>query len=159
MRRSRIGIAQRRHHIVSLVEQLKVPHTALVHFLHSVHMAFDELRPFYRLHNRRPAAAVRVLQIFQVQRAAHVSLFQLRVHCREPVEEVVSRIAGLVVGREIQYEAGTDGGKPGSLQLFRQRKVGCLRWLLFPLRLAALWMRLRASGIDMVVHVDADSSR
>jgi hypothetical protein len=55
---------------------------------------------------------VRGLQVFQVQRAANVPLFQLRVDRREPAKVVVSGIAWLDVGREIQNEAGTDGGKP-----------------------------------------------
>ena len=102
---------------------------------------------------------VRGLQVFQVQRAANVSLFQLRVDRREPAEEVVSRIAWLVVRREIQYEAGTDGGKSRSFELFRQRKAGSLRLLLLPLRLTLLRMRFRPRGIDMVVHVDANGPR
>ena len=39
----RVRVAQRRHHVVSLVKQLKVPHTAFVHLFHSVQMALDEL--------------------------------------------------------------------------------------------------------------------
>ena len=58
------------------------------------------------------AMVVRGLQVFQVQRAANVPLFQLRVDRREPAKVVVSGIAWLDVGREIQNEAGTDGGKP-----------------------------------------------
>ena len=55
---------------------------------------------------------VRGLQLFQVQRAVDVSLFQLRVHRREPTKIVVKRIARLGKWREIQHEARTDGGKP-----------------------------------------------
>ena len=68
--------------------------------------------PFDRLDDGWLAMVVRGLQVFQVQRAVNVSLFQLRVDRREPAKEVVARIARLVIWREIQHEARTDGGKP-----------------------------------------------
>ena len=68
--------------------------------------------PFDRLDDRWLTMVVRGLQVFQVQRAEHVLLFQLHVDRREPAKKVVSRIAGLVIGHEIQHEARTDGGKP-----------------------------------------------
>ena len=152
----RVRVAQRRHHVVSLVKQLKVPHTAFVHLFHPVQLPLDELCPFDRLDDRGLTMVVRGLQVFQVQRAANVSLFQLRVDRREPAKEVVSRIAGLVVWREIQHEARTDGGKPRPFEFFCQERLGSLLLLLLPLRLTTLRMRFRPRGIDMVVHVDAN---
>ena len=105
-------VAQRRHHVVSLVKQLKVPHTAFVHLFHSVQVPLDELCPFDCLDDGWLTMVVRGLQVFQVQRAVNVSLFQLRVHRREPAKVVVSRITWLAIRREIQHEARTDGGKP-----------------------------------------------
>ena len=98
---------------------------------------------------------VRGLQVFQVQRAVNVSLFQLRVDRREPAQEVVSRIPWFVIWREIQHEARTDSGKSGSLDLFRHEKLGSLLLLLLLPRRTTLRMRFRPRGIDMVVHVDA----
>jgi hypothetical protein len=54
----------------------------------------------------------RGLQVFQVQRSANAFLGQPRIDRREPAKEVVSRIACLVIWREIQHEARADGGKP-----------------------------------------------
>ncbi len=73
----RVRIAQRRHHVVSLVQQLKVPQTAFVHLFNPIKVPLDELCPFDRLDDRRLTMVVRGLQVFQVQRAANVSLFQL----------------------------------------------------------------------------------
>ena len=98
----------------------------------------------------------RARQVFQVQRAANVSLFQLRVERRDPAKEVVSRIAGLDVWREIQQEARTDSGKPGSLDLFGHEKVGSLLLLLLPRRRTSVRTRIRSGGIDTVMHVDAN---
>ena len=39
----RVRVAQWRHHVVSLVKQLKVPHTAFVHLFHPVQVSLDEL--------------------------------------------------------------------------------------------------------------------
>ena len=116
--------------VVSLVKQLKVPQTTFVHLFHSVQVPLNEVCPFDRLDDRWSTMVVRGLQVFQVQRAANVSLFQLRVDRREPAKEVVSRIAWLVILREIQHEARTDGGKPRPFELFCQGKLGGLLLLL-----------------------------
>jgi hypothetical protein len=116
----------------------------------------DEMRPFDRLDDRWLTMVVRSLQVFQVQRAVNVSLFQLRVDRREPAKEAFPRIARLVIRREIQHEARTDGGKPRLFELIRQEKAGSLLWLLLPLRLTTLRTWFRPRGIDMVVHVDAN---
>jgi hypothetical protein len=105
-------IAQRRHHVVALMKQLKVPHTAPVHLLHSVQVSLDELCSFDRLDDGWLTMGVRGLKVSHRQRAVDMALFQLRVHRREPAKVVVSRIAGLAIWREIQHKARTDGGKP-----------------------------------------------
>ena len=71
----RVRVAQRRHHVVSLVKQLKVPHTAFVHLFHSVQVPLDKVCTFDCLDDRWLAMVVRGLQVFQVQRAVHMSLF------------------------------------------------------------------------------------
>jgi hypothetical protein len=40
-----------------------------------------------------------------------MSLFQLRIDCREPMQESVSRIAWPALWPEIHQAAGADGGK------------------------------------------------
>ena len=96
--------------------------------------------------------AVRRLQVFQVERALHLSLFQLRVHRREPTAIVVPRIARLGKWREIQHEARTHRGKPRLFDLFCQGEGRTLplRWL----TILRMWFRPR--GVDMIVHVDAN---
>ena len=156
----RVRAAQRRHQVVSLVKQLQVPYTAFVHLFHPVQAPLNELCPFDRLDDRWLTMAVRGLQVFQGQRALNVFHFQPRVDHREPAQEVVSRIAWLVIRREIQHEARTDGGKPRSFELFCQEKAGSQLLLLLPPRLTLLLTMLRMGfgprGIDMVVHVYAN---
>jgi hypothetical protein len=135
---------------------LKIPQTAFVHLFHSVQVPLDEVCPFDRLDDRWLAMVGRSLQAFQVQRAVNVSLFQLCVNCREPAKEVVSRIAWLVISREIQHKARSDSGKPRLFELFCQGKIRNPLLLLPPLRLTMLRMRFRPRRIDMVVHVDAN---
>ena len=94
------------------MKQLKVPHTASIHLLHSVQASLDELCPFGRLDDGWLTMGVRGLKVFHRQRAVDMPLFQLRVHRREPAKVVVSRIAGPLNRREIQPKARTDGGKP-----------------------------------------------
>ena len=78
----RVRAAQRRHQVVSLVKQLKVTHTSLVHLFHSVRVSLNEVCSFDRLHDSWSTMVVRGLQVFQVERAVNVSLFQLRVDRR-----------------------------------------------------------------------------
>ena len=83
------------------MKQLKMSHTALVHFCHAVKVPLDKVGAFHRLDNSWLPLVVRGLQVFQDQRAMQVSLFQLRIDSRQPTKEVVSRIAWLVILREI----------------------------------------------------------
>jgi hypothetical protein len=105
-------VAQRRHHVVVLMKQLKIPHTPSVHFLHSFQLALDELCPFGRLDNSLLTTVMCLLKVFHRHSAVDMPLFQLRVHRREPVKVVVSRIARLLTWREIQHKACADGRKP-----------------------------------------------
>src|SRR5271168_3909000 len=95
-----------------LVKQLQISHTAFVHFFDSVQVPLDELRSFDGLDDRWSTMVVRGLQVFQVQRAMQVSLFQLGVDGGEPAQVFVSRVAWLMTWREIQHEARAYGGKP-----------------------------------------------
>jgi hypothetical protein len=88
-----------------------------------------------------------------------VVLFQLRVDRHEPAEEVVARIAWLLIWREIQFVARTDRGQPRLFKLLCNRKGGSLLLLLLPPRRTLLRMRFRPRGMDMVVHVDANGPR
>jgi len=115
-----VHVAQWRYHVVSLVKQLKVPQSAFVHLLQSIQVPLNEHCSFNRLDNRWVPMVVRGPQVLQVQRAANVSLFQLRVDSRKPAKQVLSRIARFVVWGEIQHKARTDGGKPRPLQLLCQ---------------------------------------
>ena len=103
------------------MQQLKMAQAALVDLFDAVEVALDEHGPFGALHDRRLPTVVRGSQVFEVQGAVRVALFQLCVDGGEPVKEVVSRIAGLVVLREVQNEGGADGGEAGLLQLPRER--------------------------------------
>jgi len=78
--------------------------------------------------------------------------FPLRVNRSDPAKEVVSRIAWLNIWREIQHEARTDSGKPGSFDLFRHEKTGSLLLLRLLLR-TTLRPRFRPRRIDTVVQV------
>src|SRR5579871_2258124 len=131
---ARVRVAQRGHHVVALVKQLQVPQSAFVHLPYPIQMSLNKVRPFYRLDDRRSPLAVRGLQVFQIQRAANVSLFQLRVDRGEPAQVVLSRIARLVNGGKVQNETRADGGKPGSFDLFRKEKLRPLLLLILPRR-------------------------
>src|SRR5579871_440374 len=170
---ARVRVAQRGHHVVALVKQLQVPQSAFVHLPYPIQMSLNKMRPFYRLDDGRSSLTVRGLQVFQIQRAAYVSLFQLRVDRGEPAQVVLSRIARLLIGRKVQNETRTDGGKPGSLDLFRNEKLRPLRLLVLPRRRTSLRaasrprtslrtmlrMRFCPLRIDMVMHVDANGLR
>ena len=94
---------------------------ALVDFFDAIEMTLDEHGSFGGLDDGWLPAIMRFLQVFEMQGAVHVALFQLRVAGGEPAKEVFSRIARLVVLREIEDEGGADGGEAGALQLLRQR--------------------------------------
>jgi hypothetical protein len=105
-------IAQRRHHVVSLVKQLQVPHSALVHLLQALQASLDELCSFDRLDDGWLVTMVCRLNVFQCQCAVDMPLHQLCVDRREPAKVVVSRLAGLFGRREIEHKARTNGRKP-----------------------------------------------
>src|SRR5579863_8855935 len=100
---------------------------------------------------------VRGLEVFLVERAAHVSLFQLRVNGRQPVKEVIPRVTWFVIWREVEHEARADGGEPGLAEFFGDEKVRSHLFLLRSRRLT-LRMRLCPRRINMIVHVDANGS-
>jgi len=128
-----------------LVKALQMAQAALVDLFDPVEMPLNEHGALDRLDDGGPTLRVRGLEIREIEGAADVSPVQLRVDGGEPAEEVVARVAGLVVLSEAQDEAGADGGEAGLFELVGDEKSWKLG-LLLRLRPSALRTRLLAAG-------------
>lgn len=89
--------------------------TALIDLFEALEVAFEEMRAFGGLDDRRFPARMRDFKIVKRERAMDVGFFKLAIDGVEPVQKVVAGVARLFVRRKVDGDGSADGGKAGVL--------------------------------------------